>query len=261
MADTKISALTQDTVPAGTDEYATNQGGTSKRTTLAAVKTFVTTDPDFAAGSGTAGTWPNLASGTVLTTAEAGAWERDTNCMYMTTDAGNRGVLPVTHFIRQHANRAAFANNTNQQAIFDSVTNGTLTLETGAYIFEAMVIVSGTSATSGNLKFSLAGAGGGTFAIIAYLIFAQDAALDTTTAWSGVAETTSTQVATNMATAQIATVTSFLVKGSFECTVAGTLIPSIAQTTGTAAQVTNAGSYFMCNRIGATTVTSVGQWT
>lgn len=43
MADTKISALTAVTTPAGTDEYATNQGGTSKRTT----NTVLFTNPLF----------------------------------------------------------------------------------------------------------------------------------------------------------------------------------------------------------------------
>jgi hypothetical protein len=43
VADTKISALTAVATPAGTDEYATNQGGTSKRTT----NTVLFTNPLF----------------------------------------------------------------------------------------------------------------------------------------------------------------------------------------------------------------------
>lgn len=39
MADTKISALTAVTTPAATDEFAVNQGGTSKKMTLAQIKT------------------------------------------------------------------------------------------------------------------------------------------------------------------------------------------------------------------------------
>ncbi|HET9667356.1 MAG TPA: hypothetical protein VFP09_11385 [Desertimonas sp.] len=41
MADTKISALTAVTTPAGTDEFAVNQGGSSKRLTLAQVATYL----------------------------------------------------------------------------------------------------------------------------------------------------------------------------------------------------------------------------
>lgn len=40
MADTKISALTAVTTPAGTDELAVNEAGTSKKLTLAQVNTF-----------------------------------------------------------------------------------------------------------------------------------------------------------------------------------------------------------------------------
>lgn len=41
MADTKISALTAVVTPAATDEFAVNQGGASKRITLAQVETYV----------------------------------------------------------------------------------------------------------------------------------------------------------------------------------------------------------------------------
>jgi hypothetical protein len=51
-----------------------------------------------------------------------------------------------------------------------------------------------------------------------------------------------------------------MVKGTFEVTGAGTIIPSFAQTTAAAA-VVSIGSYFKCNRIGSTSVTNVGQWT
>ena len=40
MADTKISVATAVVTPAGTDQYATNQGGVSKRTTLDQIATY-----------------------------------------------------------------------------------------------------------------------------------------------------------------------------------------------------------------------------
>lgn len=43
MADSKTSALTAVVTPAGTDEFPVNQGGTSKKETLAQIKTFVET--------------------------------------------------------------------------------------------------------------------------------------------------------------------------------------------------------------------------
>ncbi|MES2210963.1 MAG: hypothetical protein V4515_12395 [Chloroflexota bacterium] len=44
MADTKISALTAVTTPAGTDEFAVNQSAASKKVTLDQIKTFVNQD-------------------------------------------------------------------------------------------------------------------------------------------------------------------------------------------------------------------------
>jgi hypothetical protein len=51
----------------------------------------------------------------------------------------------------------------------------------------------------------------------------------------------------------------FVGKGSFTVTGAGTLIPSIDQVTAAAA-VVKIGSYFSCERIGSTSVVSIGQW-
>jgi hypothetical protein len=47
VADAKISALTANAAPAGTDQFATNQSGTSVRTTLQQCSTFANTDPTF----------------------------------------------------------------------------------------------------------------------------------------------------------------------------------------------------------------------
>lgn len=201
-----------------------------------------------------------LQAGVLNTTAVDGGIEMDSECMYGTVDAGNRGLIPLTQMIRQHANRAVFANNTSQQAIFDSVANGTITLEVGSYTFETTFQVSATSATSGNIKFSLGGAGGATLAAILYFTQAIDAANNTLTAPSMISQIVSTQTVTNIATAATTTVTTVFVKGSFEVTVAGTLIPSVAQTTGAATMVTTAGSYFTLTRIGSPTAVSIGQW-
>ncbi len=209
------------------------------------------------------GTTPafNIPAGTLQTTPADGDFEMDGSCFYGCSDAGNRGVIPIEHFIRQHADRGTFATGTAQQAIFDSVANGTITLEIGTYFFEALIQVKSMSATSGNLKFSLKGAGTVTFANILYTAMGIDSADDQTTAWSGVSEIVSTQTAVDLATAGTAQKITFLVKGTFEATVGGTLIPSVAQTTSVGTAVTTAGSYFRCYRVGVAAALSVGQWT
>lgn len=258
MADTKVSALTDVVTLAAGDKLPVADASdltVSKSTTMTQVQTFV---KDLAAGTLTVAPL-KFAAGTNMTTPDDGAIEMDANCLYGCTDLGNRGVIAIEHIIRADATRT-FTSNTVQQAIFNSPAAGTLTLETGAYLFEAVIGLTATSATSGNVKFSLGGAGTGTLDAILYTIYGFDAANNTATTVSGLSEIVSTQVAANAVTAAVATVTTLQIRGTFEISVAGTLIPSLAQTTAAAAVVT-IGSYFKCNRIGSTTAVSVGQWT
>jgi hypothetical protein len=195
-----------------------------------------------------------------MTTPDDGAIEMDDNCFYCTTDGGNRGVIPVEHIIRADATRT-FTSNTSQQAIFTTPASGTLTLETGTYLFEGLIAMTSMSATSGNGKFSVIGAGTATLGSILWRAMGNDNASQTTGAavggmWSVIA----TQTAANIVTAGTGTAMSFYITGTFEVTGAGTIIPSFAQTTAAAA-VVSIGSYIKFNRIGSTTMTSVGQWT
>jgi hypothetical protein len=126
------------------------------------------------AGVAAAGGAPlKFQAGTLLTTAEDGAIEMDANALYATTDAGNRGVIPVEHIIRADATRT-FTSNTTQQAIFTTPANGTLTLETGTYFFEGLIAMTAMSATSGNGKFSLIGAGSATLGAVLWQAYGND---------------------------------------------------------------------------------------
>lgn len=257
MADTKISAATNNPTVASTDEFATNKAGASNRTPASAVKTFVNNAPVFAAGSASAGTWPVFTSGTVLTTAEAGAVELDSNCFYGTTDAGNRGYIPVRHFVRADSART-LPNDTNENAIFNSPANGRITLETGCYRFESLILVTSMSATSGNALLDWLGAGTATVAAWLWMAYGVDATAPGEAA-ARIAIRTTQDSAASIFTAATATALSLYAVGTFEVTGAGTMIPSIDQVTAAAASV-NIGSYFMCERIGSTSVVSVGQW-
>jgi len=257
MADTKISALTAVSTPAGTDELAVNQAGTSKKLTSAQMKTFINDAPVFAAGSASANTKPKLTSGTLLTTPEAGALEMDANCMYGTTDAGNRGVIPIKHFIRCNATRT-LPNDTNENAIFNNPTNGRLTLETGTYLFDMVIGITAMSATSGNALLDVLGAGTATINDWLYAVIGKDGTLISVNAVLGVMPVIQSTPA-SMFTAGTGAEMWWIAKGSFTVTAAGTLIPSIDQVTAAAAVVA-IGSYFSCERIGDVSVVSVGQW-
>lgn len=259
MADTKISALTAAGSFLLADEVPVNEAGTTKKVTGTQIQTGVLTAAPIPAGSATAGSWPTLASGTLLTSAVAGTIERDANAFYFTTDADNRAVNVAVHFIRLTATRT-FTSNTLQQAIFNSPANGTLTLETGTYLFRCAGSMNTMSVTSGNGKFSVIGAGTATLGSVYQHFVCTDIAVNTATSSGGSFTRSATQTATNMGTAGAAAEFSFIADGTFEVTGAGTIIPSFAQTTAAAA-VMQIGSYFWCHRIGATGVNSVGQWT
>ena len=132
MADTKVSALTAVTTPAGTDEFPVNQAGTSKKMTLNQVDTFVTTAPVFAAGSASANTWPKMTSGTVLTTPEAGALEYDGSLFYASPVASRRGLLPAMYFRALNAD-ATGNDSATAQGWFP--TNGAVNVEASTTYF------------------------------------------------------------------------------------------------------------------------------
>lgn len=258
MADTKISAATNNATVSGTDEFATNKGGASNRTAASAIKTYVNTAPVFAAGSASADTWPKLTSGTLLTTAEAGAIEKDAENIYMTTDAGNRGYVPITHLIRQDS-AYTLTSTTAAQQVFNASTNGRITLETGCYKFQALIAMTAMSATSGNLTFDLAG-GTATLGSIIWLCAGRDAASDAGTGtWQGSYSTDNTLATAPLYTAGTATTSISWLNGTFEVTAAGTVQLRVLLQTAAAASVT-AGSYMEITRIGSTTRTTVGEW-
>lgn len=257
MADTKISVATNNGTVASSDEFATNKAGASNRTPASAVKTFVNTAPAWAAGSATAASWPTLGSGTVLTTAEAGAIERDANCFYGCTDAGNRGYIPVRHFIRADATRI-FTSNTSSQAIFTSPANGRISLETGLYRVQGLLAFNTMSGTIGNLLVNLLGAGTATVAAWLWRGFGADIAVGTVSALGGSWMATSTSPV-SIVTGVTATELVVDINGTFEVTGAGTMIPSITMVTASAS-VLLIGSYLMLERMGSTTVVSIGQW-
>ena len=198
-----------------------------------------------------------LVAQTVQTTPADGSIEIDADSFYAATDTGNRRYIPIRHFIRCNATRT-LPNDTNVNPIFASPTNGRLTLETGTYLFEMMVGIDTMSATSGNALLNILGAGTATVNDWLYSVVGKDGTLVSVTAVLGTMPVTSSTPA-SMFTAGTGAAMWFTVKGTFTVTVEGTLIPSIDQVTGAAA-IVKIGSYFTCERIGSTSVVSVGQW-
>lgn len=256
--DTKISALTAASGMATSNELEINESGTSKKVSGTQLQTFVWNAPLFAAGSASANSWPRWnTGGTLLTTPEDGAVEMDADVFYLTTDAGNRGYVPAKYCIRADATRT-FTSNTSAQNIFTTPANGQITLETGLYEVTGLLNIGSMSATSGNGSINLLGTGTATVGAWLWHVVGVDGATATAATQTGSTMVTSTTPASAL-TAGVGTAMTAHIRGSFEVTGAGTLIPQFKMVTA-AASVLAVGSYLCLERQGSTSMTSVGQW-
>ena len=176
MANSRISDLSAASAVVAANKFEINEAGTSKKVTGTQIKTFTSLATVFAAGTASANTWPKFTAGTLLTTPEVGAIELDATNLYATTDAGNRGYVPIRHLIRANATRT-YTSNTSAQAVFNAPTNGRLTIEAGTYKFQGLLNWQAMSATSGNRNLNIIGAGTATITNWSWLAGGVDARL------------------------------------------------------------------------------------
>jgi hypothetical protein len=175
-------------------------------------------------------------------------------------DGANPGQIAANHWVKLTSNNT-LTSSVASQPLFDGgggPANGALTLDTGQYFFDCLLHISSMSATSGNGEFELAGT-----ATLSEILFSVSG-MDSTTplaagARGGSGGNTATANAASMVTAATGTGLIAQIQGTFNVTVAGTVIPSIALVTAAAA-VVNTGSYFRCWRAGDTGSASVGAW-
>lgn len=168
--------------------------------------------------------------------------------------------IPLVCWIRQAADRT-LTSTTAAQKIFDSVTNGTLTLPTGIYRFGYLVWVTGMSATSGNALINPVGGGSATTDQWTHLDYGVDnnaAGAGTYTITGGMRTTAGSSASAVTATTQTAMRSEG--RGIFRISTGGTMIPSISLVTAAAATL-KAGSYIIFERIGESGDGSVGAWT
>jgi len=194
----------------------------------------------------------NLTSGTNLTSATAGAVEYDGRVVYATPTAGCRGVVAAEQFITL-TSTYTLTSQTAAQKLFNSSTNGAVTLPVGTFAFECEFNLSAMSATSGSFGFAL----GGTAAFTQYwTAIANKAALATTT---NVQSTFNTAANVALATANTTTTGYARITGQLVVTVAGTVIPQVSLGQ-LAAAIVGLGSFFRIRPLGSSTVTTVGNW-
>ena len=197
-----------------------------------------------------------FSSGTNLTAAAAGAMEYDGAVPYFDVAANQRGVMATESFINPTATYT-LTSQTAAQALFNVVTNGTITLPLGTYQFECMFALASMSGSSGSFGFALGGTAviGSRYHTIASM---PASILNTATAtyqtWASGASPTTSLTANSTNGNGVA-----FIKGIVRVTTAGTLIPQVSLTSAAAA-VVQLDSYFKIAPLGSQTVTSVGNW-
>jgi hypothetical protein len=172
-------------------------------------------------------------------------------------DATGGLVTAVSGMCRLHTSYT-LANSGAAQQLFNSSTNGRITLPIGVYRFESLYSISGMSSTSGNSSFSLAG--GATLANVLMYTVGIDG-----TAAAAAAQTGSMAVTAAFPSSQhvgsILTTQQSFIAGSFEVTVAGTVIPSITLLTAIGTAVVAAGAFFeIWQTAQAAATVTVGAW-
>ncbi len=153
-------------------------------------------------------------------------------------------------------------STTSSQKLFNSTTNGALTLPTGVYLFEAMLYLTNMSATAGNGAFLIVGAGTATLATARTHMRA--VGLDFTApkspgTHSGSGVIGANAFSSNLVSTLSGTGLTVSISGHFDVTSTGTIIPSFALLTAAAA-VVKAGTFFRCQCIGPTATATLGNW-
>ncbi len=166
---------------------------------------------------------------------------------------------PAQNLWQRLASDYTLTSTTSAQKLLNATTNGALTLATGVYFFSSLLYLTGMSSTSGNGQFQVLGGGTATLGNVLYY----GAGIDNTTPLA-VGTTTGSGSASSSGAASIVTATTGTgmivdIHGTFGCTGAGTIIPSIALVTAAAA-VVKAGSFFTCFRAGDTSTNYAGNW-
>lgn len=162
------------------------------------------------------------------------------------TPAG--GAPSTEYFMRQNAQRT-LTSQTQDQALFAS-DRDTATMVTGVYQFKCQVFLDSMSATSGNAIFKPLGAGTATITNWYWASWGVDASTGAAVALVG-AWATGSSSAASIVTATTGTRLFFTSEGTFDLTVAGTVIPAIGLVTAAAATV-EPSTYCRFVRLGAT---------
>lgn len=159
----------------------------------------------------------------------------------------------------QVTSQRTLSNVATMQALFDSGSDALTVEASTTYLFDGLIHLANMSTTSGNMSFSLLGAGTATIEAVKYHVIGSDASsLGVQANQSGSFQGTETSTS-NVVAAAAGALCAVTLRGIVRINGAGTLIPSIALTTAAAATV-ELGTYMRFERMCANSVAAVGAW-
>jgi len=247
------------TLTATTKSINIGTSGVSGSTTNIAIGSSVgttTTINGTKLAAGTATIPPlTIVSGTNLTTAAAGAVEYDGTVFYASPAASTRSIIAAEQYTVL-TSTYVLTSQTAAQKLFNTSTNGAVTLPVGNYQFECFFSLSSLSATSGTFGFALVGGAGPATFTQSYYCEAQKPITSNATA---AAPFTTYNTAANVAltTANTNTTGFAFIRGYINVTVAGTVVPQVSLGVANAA-VVGVGSYFKISPLSTGNI--VGNW-
>lgn len=267
----KTGSLVVATDSTGTDndiQFFTNGFGQAKSTVKMVIKGVTgnvgirvqspTASLHLPAGTTAASTAPlkfTSSAGAVLTTAEAGALEYDGKTLFITPEASNRGVAPAYHYITLITSYTTAGGTTALQKMFNSSTNGALTVGgSTTYFFECDFSLSSMNTNSGTFSFGILGTA--TITRIRYWAISKKAAAGQGTGLltMGTAATATALSAANTTATGHSTIRGKIVVGN-----GGTIIPAFAVSVANAV-VVDADSSFRIWAAGTNTEVEIGNW-
>lgn len=218
---------------------------------------------NIAAGTATRSPIDFTTTSAVLKTSPIGGdLEIDANGIaYYTHNTSERGIIPAEQFIQLTAAYTFASSITTAQKIFNSPTNGAVTLKsTTTYVFECQLNMTGLSTTTTSGWFGFAFGGTATITNITWEAFAQKTSGPSV---PGTSNHTMNITASNSnisnSTGNANTNGFAYIKGIVRINAGGTFIPQVILGVGALATVT-LGTYFKINAVGTSSVQSVGNW-
>jgi hypothetical protein len=149
-------------------------------------------------------------------------------------------------------------STTAEQPIFAAADDAFAVEAATSYVFECLLLITGMSATSGNAKFSLLGAGTATLlGGRAQIVGSDGTGTAAPATMSGSFSDASAATAVSMVIAGTGTALAVSIRGKFRTNAAGTIVPSVALVSAAAATI-DVDTYFRMEKLGPNSTTSAG---